>query len=1373
MSLPTKHLNRKSKPVRLGHVTTSPVNKSLPTKQVSTTNFTRNIGEKRIESSTLLIKNTLTLVKPVNVLIPPRHVAKPIAKFVIKEPVIQKRNYLSYSDDKLNVSDIKIKNNSFNANEIDKSISTKRPELLMVFTFNPVFSGNPKQQILSEAGKLIEIQHQASYIKRDLIGELTLNIQKSSDKKTAEKFAGLLTKFNEKLKDLDSLVGSYVGLIKNKEEIEKRFNIKTLVGSSIKQKTSTGEVEQIAIPSVKEFFAKRMGYGPTQFEDFSNTKVFVQLISDLKNIIENYSFNLLGLKDEDRKNDSSATKIDTTYTINDDFSFTIAKLRSTTEPINAINRDFFNKTLATLPADPGSRIKILVNALSKEYRISSELGDPSNKKILDDFNSSNSGTPFDNILGTPGKNIFIQPKGDKTLLGLSQFKIDSTIKQAPGIDGEEFFVLPFESKFIDFEKSDVTYVPGKYYFADSIFETDKNSFNTKPLTSYEQTFSSRYNSTKSALNTLLQLETENLLDSDTMFKNILNSCYASINGISTDGNSNFDFGDQFNLVGTDLNQAVIAGLFKLANEDTLLKNYLFQFLLLSGLATNQTSETKLVWQALIDELQVLTKFTALTSLKNAQTDLKLGPLVVSPHLDKLAEIIESRVITLITQNIKTTTKTSNTKSGNTADQFVPFSTLKSGDIASALKVQLTWTSNSSNFCKEFLNLADKFTKAAAVKNNDFGYLLSDKSGRTRFNFISTTTQLLMLFEIFSSIVNLLTKIELSKSPTKGQVAVKIYKSEQKFIFDVLSKFITSKSIVSSTPSSKANIAIAAPEGGKASKNTDNFVTVATSNKTVPTKTVTITKQGSSTAKVSGLQTKTTKLKASQIKKITTNFSNNYYYSVINDIITRLKSEDDIIIESLAVLGTIKDSLTHAKDIAASFEQFNFNDINSKFVDSQTNFDTVKNFLTYLHDPNDKSIAGSVKASKGKKDTNLEILFKLYGMSAVNMLSNINQIRNASYIIKNIKERALNLDGQNTQLTQNPATGGQDNIIVANEVKNEIKDILFSYMATADFTDSNNAETRMKIMTVGVPNNFSNVLQDRLHATSQDNIGISSLQKKQADVIKVKVYKRNLQYDELVFKPVEFIFDLSLYVSETDLLVAKPTNNELYDNIIKRVSVSDFENPHQPEQYYLNKTQTSKKIITTEQKYSFLTNEEKTKLFKNHVASFLLQNFIYLSTGMTLNEEHFLIRDELAKISNTSFDFDFEDILKSYFNNTLKKNIPAEKPLIEIEKDSNIDKNLRDIIKLYRTGNTITNPDKLMNKAFGAKFFDRVFHVPIDIDLFEIDLTATKSTSSGKKLLDKTFISKNIITVNNKAYLKKRTDRDLILEDFFINIETLA
>lgn len=1348
MGLPTSYLTKLSKPVNIGNIVTNPLNISLTSKSVFGIKIKiPSLPTNKTQSSVLNLKNGSSLVKQNSSHIIPKHEIKVAPKIVVK--ISQKKTYQNYSEDKLNLSDIKIKNNSFKANEIDQGISSKRPELLMVFTYNPIFSGDSKQQFLSDFGKLIEVQHQTSYIKRDIIGELTLNIQKSSDESNAKNFSKLLNKFNNKIKDLDSLIGSYTNLIKNKEEIEKKFDIKNISGINTNEQESDKNVEvsQKRNPSIKEFFTKKMGYTSDQFDKFSNTKIFIQLISDLRNIIENYSFNLLGLKDLDRKNDISAIKIDTTYTINDDFTFTIAKLRSNNEPINAINRDFFNKTLTTLPTDPVARIKILINALSKEYRISSELGDPSNKKILDNFDFENVGSPFDNILGLPGSNIFIPSKGSKTLLELSQFKIENTIKQTTSDTEEEFFVLPFESKFIDFEKSEITYVPGKYYFADAIFETDKNSFNTKPLLSYEGKFSNRYNATRTALNTLLQLNKKNLLDSDTMFTNILNSCYSSINGISTDGNSMFDFDDNINIIGTDLNQAIIAGLFKLANEDTLLKNYLFQYLLLAGLSTNQTSETKIVWQSLIDEFQILDKFTALSLTKNTERDLKLGPNVVIPHLETLAAMIEYRALYLITKFQKTTSKSKSKSNGyfkKNNDLYVSFNDLKKDDIITALKIHGNWSTNSSNFCKEFLNLADKFTKAASIRDSESGYLMPDKSGRTRYNFISTSTQLLMLFEIFSSLIGIVIKIELSKSSSKGQISVRINKKEQRLIFDVLSEFVTSKAVVSAAPSAKNNTFVVAPSGKKQNKN----VTIASNGK----------KNNNSVV-----------VAAAGDKK--PDFTNNYYYSIINDILTRLKEEDNVIIETLAILESIKENLIQAKEIAQTFDVYNFED--SNFAEKQTNYDSVRNYLTYLHNPNQKSIADEVNAIKGQKDNNLNILFKLYGMSAINMLSNITQIRNAAYIINNIKERALNLNGQNSKLIQNPVTGGQDNIIVANEVKNEIKDILFSYMATSDFTESNNAATRMKIMTVGIPNNFGNALQDRFHAKNKEDIGISSLQKKQIDVIQIKIYKRNLQYDELVFKPIKFMFDLSLYVSENDLILAKPENNELYENIIKRVSVTDYENPYSPEQYYFDKTQSNKKAITTEQKYSFLTNLEKKRLFKNHVASFLLQNFIYLSTGMSINEEHFLTRDESKKLVNTSFDYEFEEILKRYFRNTLKQNIPSEKSLIQIEKDPNVDKNVREIIKIYRSGNILTNPDKLMNKAFGAKFFDRIFHIPVNIDDFEIDIEKTKKTESGKKLLNKTFLVKNIITRDNKSYLKKRTDRDLILEDFFINIETVV
>ena len=67
-----------------------------------------------------------------------------------------------------------------------------------------------------------------------------------------------------------------------------------------------------------------MGYSKEQFNRFSNSKIYSQLIIDLRNILENYSFDLLGLIDNDRSNDFDPIKLDKTHTTtNDSFTFKI------------------------------------------------------------------------------------------------------------------------------------------------------------------------------------------------------------------------------------------------------------------------------------------------------------------------------------------------------------------------------------------------------------------------------------------------------------------------------------------------------------------------------------------------------------------------------------------------------------------------------------------------------------------------------------------------------------------------------------------------------------------------------------------------------------------------------------------------------------------------------------------------------------------------------------------------------------------------------------------------------------------------------------------------------------------------------------------
>lgn len=1314
-------LKLKSKPIKTGNLNNKPVNTGVDNSTTSKgDNTTFNFGKSiSIDKGNITQQNVIAN-KNNNLISKNQYKTNTYPKFTNKEiskivlPQIKNKNYINYSVDKLNVTDVTLKNNSFNVTELDQGISAKRPELLMVYNFSPLFIGNPNNLILSDFGKLLEVQYQTSYLKRDIIGELTLNIQNSTNNENVKKFGGLVEKFNKKINNLDSLLGTYVKLIQNKNDIQKYFNLKLIKNINtdiVKDKSIDTNIDYKPIGSIKDFFINKMGYNEKQFLDFTNTKIFMQLIFDLKNIIENYSFNLLNIKDLDRANDKSITKLDTSYsTTNDDFTFNVSKIRSISTPINAINKENFNKILSSLPSSPSSRIKLLLNLLSKEYIVSSELGDPANKKLLNDLNSNSTGSPFDNILGNVGKTIFDAPSGN-SLLSLSQIKPDLSIQVNSNTDEQNYFILPFEDKFIDFEQKDKSYVPGKYYFVDSIFETKNNAFNILPLLSFEQQFSKKFAQTKNAIITFLQLDTKNILDVDTMFYTFLASCYSSISGLSSDEVLNSNTNKAKSISNTDVNQSIIAGIYKLATEDLTLKNNLFQFLLLSGLNTNTLDDTKVIWKSLIDELETLDKFSALNIPASNQINLKDGPKVIKPQLIKLAKTIEDRVIILLNKSAKTVSNKKDVDINQRIDINSDILQLNQNSISKALLTEANGTSNSNTFNKEFLNLANKFTKAASIKNNEIGFLLEDKSGRTRFNFISTTTQLLIIYEIFINFIQLFTKVELVQYVKNGNVFVKNFKQDQKDIFDVVTKFLANKS---TTLTVKENI---------------------------------------------GNQS----------------FKGNYQTILIQDIINKLRQEENIVIDIISILEAIKNNITKSKEIAESLGKFVENKKGNLFVEATNNTPESENFLTYLDTVQNTAIENSLKKITDSTTKNLEIIFRLNGgLKSLNNFSNETQLRNSAFIIDDIKNRALNLDNQNQLLTINPLSGLNENIIVSNELKPEIKNVLTSYFAQSKFTDLNNSSTRIKLFSVGLPNNFIKTMIDKINIKNNNDLNVSNIKKKQSDVFKIKLYKRNMQFDDLVFIPKEFIFDGSLYVTDNDIINSKPSNNENFDNLLDRISVTDFESITNKTNYYLNKNKDNKKALLTEEKYSFLSELEKIQLFKNHISSALIEKLLFLATGIAVNEEHFLTREEINKIKRTNFDKDFENILKIYLRDSLGETINIQNSLNEIEKDFNVSDNAKNIIKNYRSGNILCNPDKIYTKAFGQKFFDRIFHLPVDIDDFEIDMEATRKTQSGKKMLNKTFIQQNIIlSSNEKYYLKKRNSSDLILEDFFVAIEEVV
>lgn len=110
----------------------------------------------------------------------------------------------------------------------------------------------------------------------------------------------------------------------------------------------------------------------------------------------------------------------------------------------------------------------------------------------------------------------------------------------------------------------------------------------------------------------------------------------------------------------------------------------------------------------------------------------------------------------------------------------------------------------------------------------------------------------------------------------------------------------------------------------------------------------------------------------------------------------------------------------------------------------------------------------------------------------------------------------------------------------------------------------------KIITVGIPTGLTKVLSDKV---SVSDFNIQGPVGKQADVIQVNIYPSDLRFAEITIKPLIYTFDLSLFVGKKNFFDLAAEPGESYFTLLNRMTVLDYEDPYNVQNLTLRSIQT--------------------------------------------------------------------------------------------------------------------------------------------------------------------------------------------------------
>lgn len=498
--------------------------------------------------------------------------------------------------------------------------------------------------------------------------------------------------------------------------------------------------------SIREFVTNNMLFSEQSYNIFSDTKIVYQLLFDLGGILDKCSFNLLsGFTDHERstniKNPSTVRQQNVQDSITIDLSYG-DNLNYTSKSIKAkyiTNSVAFNSVLNALPPLSTNRFKFIVNLLSKEMRISKGLG----KYRLSEanyFGFRDQGNPFDNIIGSIPKDIFMQPAGVNSLSTL--FYISTT--------NQNVVILPFENRQV-IGDNETVFVPGSTYFSDGILKNDFSAYN-----SYRELFSRRITNTKNVMDYLLLRQAENDKTSQGLTQiSILDSSLSLYK-------SSQDFIRSINYESTSILTFV---MLLSGNANQKIKFEVFKLLLLITLHdgrkdVNQNEmRTDRFRDLLFGEIsqQSLQGFTeSITESNLAKTlevqigvvkNLLAGSIVktkASIEEAKSLQVFNTKIADIANQKTqlgkelpKNTAANSNP---NKNSILVPMQQLM--QISNCLRGE-------QNLFKNIIDIAKNLFLAGS--DNESLYYITDNSSLTRYGGVSITTFILLAFEMFSTL----------------------------------------------------------------------------------------------------------------------------------------------------------------------------------------------------------------------------------------------------------------------------------------------------------------------------------------------------------------------------------------------------------------------------------------------------------------------------------------------------------------------------------------------------------------------------------------------------------------------------------------------
>lgn len=391
----------------------------------------------------------------------------------------------------------------------------------------------------------------------------------------------------------------------------------------------------------------------------------------------------------------------------------------------------------------------------------------------------------------------------------------------------------------------------------------------------------------------------------------------------------------------------------------------------------------------------------------------------------------------------------------------------------------------------------------------------------------------------------------------------------------------------------------------------------------------------------------------------------------------------------------------------------------------------------------------------------------------------------------------------SSLTRAVTQGDDLKIFDDSFVTSKTLNVLKAIFANAKF--GLEAGSNVRVVAVGLPHGFSSKLRSKFKTSTFAEQTRS--RRKQNDVIVVDVYKVDVRYPDLVFKPISKVFELSRFPVRNELAFRPIQVGAPLEVTLDAVPTRDYS--------HVDATQLSygAEALDANVEYDFMSAADRATMARNHVASYALELYYRLLTGLPLSERELHVAD--PDDADRPAPFVVGAIVSNYVEKTF--NVPVASDLkfdltektflsqgLVSARDPSTSRLGASTTQTFKTVATEVVDDKtiagvsavvsaatqLSNKRtaytdpayagklfMSPKLFERVFFVDVDPDDFEVDRDETFKSSIGRASFEQLAQAGEVVSVaeagadGREAFRLKGNDVDkqMTFEKYFVTV----